>query len=325
MFAAVQVFNFFVFIIGYFFSDISIIDISWGLMPLVPLTMLLVERIAVVGAESLTVMSLIVYGLVFIWGTRLAWHIGVRHNGLDARYKELLKLDARCPQPCHGFMTWFRNFFFQGAASSCMITPAIYIWVYSDPKDTVGVLEIIGITVWVTGILFEVIGDHQLTKFIANPNKVPGSCIDTGVWRITRHPNYFGDCMLWYGIYFMACGGSTGPAGGYWTFYSPLLMTFFLRILTGTLINEAGQKRKPAYRIYMLETNCFVPWFYKKIEGQEREELMAKYKIECEEYKKNIKGSILWGLYKREWKKFLYKGGPPDSDDDEPAAASKNN
>jgi steroid 5-alpha reductase family enzyme len=221
-------------------------------------------------------------------------------------------------------VTWFRNFLFQGAASTVMITPCIKIFVYSDPKDTIGILEIIGITIWVIGILFEVVGDIQLTKFISNPNKVPGVVIDTGLWRITRHPNYFGDCLLWWGLYLMACGGSTGPAGGYWTFYSPLMMTFFLRILTGVLINEANQKRKPAYRIYMDETNCFVPWFYKKIEGEQREQLMAKYKIECEEFVKANRGSILWGLYKREWKKYLYKGGPPDDVDDDPSLPPEN-
>lgn len=128
-------------------------------MPLVPLTMLLVERIAVVGAESLTVISIIVYCLVFLWGSRLAYHIASRHNGCDPRYIELQKLDSQCPEPCKGFMTWFRNFFFQGAASTLLITPAIKIFVYSDPKDVIGVLEIVGIVIWMTGIVFEVVGD----------------------------------------------------------------------------------------------------------------------------------------------------------------------
>jgi len=77
--------------------------------------------------------------------------------------------------------------------------------------------------------------------------------------------------MLWYAIYCMACGGSTGPARGYTTFYSPLLMHFMIRTFSGVLILEAKQKRKPAFRVYMLETNVLCPWFYKKIEGEERE------------------------------------------------------
>jgi len=93
MFGATQLFNVFVFFVGYLCIDISIIDVTWGIMPLVPLTMLLVERIAVVGAESVTVMSIIVYCLVFFWGSRLAWHIASRHKGCDARYIELMKFD----------------------------------------------------------------------------------------------------------------------------------------------------------------------------------------------------------------------------------------
>ena len=84
--------------------------------------------------------------------------------------------------------------------------------------------------------------------------------------------------MLWYGIYLMACGGSTGPAGGYWTIYSPLTMHFMLRCFSGVLILEAKQKKKPAFRVYMLETNVFTPWCYKKIEGAERERLLEKFK-----------------------------------------------
>lgn len=114
----------------------------------------------------------------------------------------------------------------------------------------------------------------------------------------------------------MACGGSTGPAGGYYTFYSPLLMHWMLRCFSGVLILEAKQKRKPAFRVYMMETNIFVPWCYKKIDGKEREDLIEKFRIEIAEEQKSQRGSILFGLYKKEWKQFLFKGGPKD--DEEP-------
>lgn len=138
--------------------------------------------------------------------------------------------------------------------------------------------------------------------------------IDTGLWRYTRHPNYFGESLLWYGYYLINCGGSVGPAGGYYTFYSPLLMHYMLRFGTGALILEAKQRRKPAFRVYMLETNQFVPWCYKKIEGKEREDLMAKFKIEIAEEAKANKGDIMWGIWKNQWRKYLYKGGLTDED-----------
>ena len=100
--------------------------------------------------------------------------------------------------------------------------------------------EITGIAMWVVGLLIETVGDMQLSRFLKNPDRIPGSVIDTGLWRYTRHPNYFGETMVWYGIYLFACGGSTGQAGGYWTFYSPLLMHFLLRCFTGVLILEAS-------------------------------------------------------------------------------------
>jgi len=165
-------------------------------------------------------------------------------------------------------MTWLRNFFFQATASSVLIIPIIKIFAYSDPTDTIGIFEIVGLTIWAIGFFIEILGDYQLNKFIESPNKVPGTVIDSGLWRYTRHPNYFGESLLWYGIYLIACGGSIGPNGGYWTFYSPLMMHFMLRFVTGVTVQEANQRRKPAFRIYQLETNAFVPWFYKKIEGE---------------------------------------------------------
>ena len=112
LFAATQVFNTVFFLVGYYCIHISIIDVSWGLMPLVPLTMLLVERIAIVGPESVSPISIITYVLVAIWGLRLAYHIASRYGGPDARYVELMKFDAGCPEPLKAISIWIKIFVF---------------------------------------------------------------------------------------------------------------------------------------------------------------------------------------------------------------------
>lgn len=238
--AAINAWNLVWFFVGYFCLHISIIDISWGLMPIVTVLMCLVDLIAYKGADEVTFSQITCLVLITIWGLRLAWHIGSRYHGPDARYVELEKMDAGFPEPIRGFKIWFSIFFGQATANVIMTDSAIKVFQYSKPSDKIGAFEIAGITVWVIGMLFEVLGDYQLTKFINSPNKVPGKVIDTGLWRITRHPNYFGEALLWYGIYLIACGGSTGPAGGYFTFYSAVMMHWALRYFTGVLFNEAN-------------------------------------------------------------------------------------
>lgn len=128
-------------------------------MPLIPLTMLLVERIVICGAASVTAISIVAYVLIAIWGIRLAQHIIRRYHGADARYIELEKFDAKCPEPFKGFLIWFKIFVFQACCSICMADTAVKIFYYSKPEDTFGVFEIVGIVVWVIGFTFEVIGD----------------------------------------------------------------------------------------------------------------------------------------------------------------------
>lgn len=148
---------------------------------------------------------------------------------------------------------------------------------------------------------FEIIGDKQLQNFRDDPNKIPGKVIETGLWRITRHPNYFGECFLWWGIWLIACGGSVGPKGGYWCFFAPLYITCLIRFFSGVVILESSQKRKPAFRVYMEETNVFIPWFYKSIQGEEREKLLAQAKIDIAEDAIKMEGYMMNGLYKKSW------------------------
>jgi steroid 5-alpha reductase family enzyme len=95
----------------------------------------------------------------------------------------------------------------------------------------------------------EVISDAQLQRFRDDPERDPKAVLDTGLYRISRHPNYFGECLLWWGIYFIACGQTNSQ--GYWTFYSALFITFLIRFVSGVKMLEVKQKKKAGFRVYM--------------------------------------------------------------------------
>ena len=112
----------------------------------------------------------------------------------------------------------------------------------------------IGVALWAFGFAFETIGDWQLARFKGDPAN-RGRVMDTGLWRYTRHPNYFGEAMLWWGFYVVAAA-----AGGWWTIFSPLLMTFLLLKVSGVrLLEKDIGERRPAYRDYIARTNAFFP------------------------------------------------------------------
>jgi steroid 5-alpha reductase family enzyme len=105
------------------------------------------------------------------------------------------------------------------------------------------------------GLVFEALGDFQLARFKADPANA-GRVMDRGLWRYTRHPNYFGDCVVWWGLWLVACGAP----GGFYTFASPLLMTYLLLRVSGVALLERGLvKRKPGYADYIARTSAFVP------------------------------------------------------------------
>ena len=121
-------------------------------------------------------------------------------------------------------------------------------------RQALTILDILGIAVWALGFFFEAVGDYQLTAFKANPaNK--GKVLNIGLWRFTRHPNYFGDATQWWGFYLIALA-----AGGWWTIFSPLFMTYLLLKVSGVAMLETTLKeRKPEYAEYIRKTSAFIP------------------------------------------------------------------
>jgi steroid 5-alpha reductase family enzyme len=139
----------------------------------------------------------------------------------------------------------------------------VLMWVVSLPvqlgqvSDTpdVGVIAAIGVVVWMVGLFFETVGDFQLSRFKRDPSN-EGKVLDTGLWRYTRHPNYFGDCCAWWGIAIVAAESATGA----WGIIGAVVMTVLLLRVSGVaLLEKSLSKRKPDYQAYVDRTSAFVP------------------------------------------------------------------
>ena len=170
--------------------------------------------------------------MVSIWAVRLAVHIGARHKGEDYRYKIIKKRWAKC-SPVGQFITSYLYIFgMQGLFSMVNNASAIYVMRYSQGGNTLSYVDLAGIMVWLIGFALEVVADAELQAHRNNPEK-QGTIITTGTWRYSRHPNYFGEAFLWWGIYILSIG-----AGGIYTFYSALFITLLIRYVSGVAMLE---------------------------------------------------------------------------------------
>ncbi|GLZ40252.1 DUF1295 domain-containing protein [Actinokineospora sp. NBRC 105648] len=186
--------------------------------------------------------------LPVVWGVRLAVHLHRRNRGKpeDRRYVKILA-DAKGSPLAH----MARVVFLPQGAIMWFVSLPVQVAQYS----TFGPIAYAGIAVWLTGFVFESVGDWQLSRFSADPaNK--GTVLDTGLWRYTRHPNYFGDACVWWGLYLVACSSWLGAA----TVLSPVLMTFMLAKGTGKPLTEKHlSSSRPGYADYVARTSGFFP------------------------------------------------------------------
>ena len=188
-----------------------------------------------------------------IWGARLAAYLLLRwrREGPDGRYVALLK---KAPGNVHLF-SLRKVFLLQGPLLWLVSLPVQLGQIQADPID-LGVLASIGVVVAAVGIFFEAVGDHQLTAFKSDPaNK--GKVMDSGLWRYTRHPNYFGDFCVWWGLYLIAA--ETGL--GVWSIVGPALLSWLLIKWSGApLLERRLQRSRPGYVEYLERTSSFFPW-----------------------------------------------------------------
>jgi len=219
----------------------DVADVAWGL------GFVLLSWLAFTlgnGSER----ALVANTLVTVWGLRLAIHISIRNKGKteDFRYAQWRK------EWKHFVLRSFLQvFFLQGLFLFVIVWPVVWINLIT-PGDWQW-WDVAGIVVWVIGFLFESVGDYQLTQFKKNPAH-KGQIITTGLWRYSRHPNYFGEVVQWWGLFLMACS-----VGGWMTIAGPLLITYLLRYVSGVPMLERKYAGHPAFEEYKRKTSVFIP------------------------------------------------------------------
>jgi steroid 5-alpha reductase family enzyme len=237
-------------VISLILKNSSIVDIFWGFGFVVSTWL-----IFVLTSEGFLFRKLILSLLVTTWGLRLSIHILKRNWGKeeDFRYQAWRKEAGKS----WWWRSYFQVFILQGFLMWVIAIPLIAAQIGTN-SNKVMIWDVLGIIVWVIGFFFEVVGDVQLARFKANPaNK--GKVMNQGVWRYTRHPNYFGDATQWWGYFLIAIS-----AGGWWTIFSPILMTLFLLRVSGVVLLEKTLESRPGYKEYIARTSAFIPWFPRK-------------------------------------------------------------
>ncbi|HNP65425.1 MAG TPA: DUF1295 domain-containing protein [Woeseiaceae bacterium] len=224
-------------------KDVSFVDSLWSLFFLIAAIVFAVE------AQPLSERAVLVLVLVAIWSLRLSIYITVRNWGQpeDYRYQSIRENN----QPGFGFKSLFIVFGLQGALAWAVALP---LFVSISSHSALTVLDYAAATLWLIGLIFEAGGDYQLSRFKADPaNK--GKVLDSGLWRYTRHPNYFGDFCIWWAFYLFAIS-----AGGWWSIVSPVLMSLLLLKVSGVAMLESTiSERRPEYADYIRRTNAFFP------------------------------------------------------------------
>ncbi len=232
-------------------KDVSFIDSFWafGMVIMAGLTF-------VQAANGYQPRKALILTLTAIWGVRLALHLFTRwrQEGVDPRYARIIGGLIEKKGWSFAKASLLQVFLLQAPLLFIVCLPAQLGQMSAEPSQ-LGLLTWLGAACAALGIGFENIGDLQLRRFRADPSK-KGKVLDTGLWRYTRHPNYFGDCLTWWGIYLIAAESFIGL----WSLPGPVLLTFLLVKWSGVPMLEHSLKmRRPGYEDYIRRTSPFVP------------------------------------------------------------------
>jgi steroid 5-alpha reductase family enzyme len=224
-------------------KDVSFVDSLWSLF------FLIAALIFALDAQPISVRGKLVLALVVLWSLRLSFHITVRSWGQpeDYRYQSIRANN----EPGFAFKSLYVVFGLQGVLAwmvALPLLPAI------TSRAALHWLDLIAALMWLVGFVFEAGGDYQLVRFKAHQDS-KGRVLDTGLWRYTRHPNYFGDFCIWWAFFLFALA-----SGGWWSIASPLLMSLLLLKVSGVaMLEKTITERRPEYAEYIRRTNAFFP------------------------------------------------------------------
>jgi steroid 5-alpha reductase family enzyme len=232
-------------------KNVTIADSLWGL------GFVLIAWLTFFRTDGFLTRKALITSLVTLWGLRLFIHLSIRNlgKGEDPRYGEWRKK--------HGNSFWivslFKVFLVQALFQWCIALGVQYGQISITPAD-ITIFDIAGLIFWSAGFVIESLADLQLKQFLSDPaNK--GRIMNRNLWKYSRHPNYFGESLMWWGIFIIVLS----TPWGIWTIVSPLLITYTLLKLTGvTLMEETQFSGNMEYQKYIGQTSSFIPWFPKK-------------------------------------------------------------
>jgi steroid 5-alpha reductase family enzyme len=232
-------------------TNVSIVDVFWGL------GFVIINTFYALQSEPLATRQLLLLLLVSVWGLRLSVYLAWRNygRGEDFRYQEFRRTYGVTR---YWWISYFQVFLLQGALLLLISLPLLATHTNTQ-NNTLHWLDYLAIVVWLIGFIFEAGGDYQLWRFKQN-SALKGQVLQTGFWKYTRHPNYFGDAMVWcaYALFCLA-------SGSYWPIVGTVIMVVLLLKVSGVALLEKTLKAtKPEYKSYIERTNAFLPWFPKQ-------------------------------------------------------------
>ena len=222
----------------------DVADVAWGL------GFVLMAWTSLFLSNDFGLRSVLINILVSVWGLRLAWHIHTRNKGKTEDYR------SEAWRKEWGSFFYIRSYFqvylLQGLLLFLIVSPVLVI--NKSYNSSVGFLDLVGVLVWLFGFYFEVVGDAQLARFIKNPEN-KGKLMQSGLWAYTRHPNYFGEVTLWWGVWLVALS----VPNGIYAIIGPLTITFLILKVSGIPLLEKKMEENPDFQEYKSRVSMFIP------------------------------------------------------------------
>lgn len=237
-------------LVSIFLKNVSIVDLFWGL------GFVITSVWYFLNTDGYEPRKFITQILVTIWGLRLSVYLSWRNigKGEDFRYREFRR---KYGEKRYWWFSFFQTFLLQGFLMWIISLPLLGAQ-YKSGNESLSILDYLGIALWLTGLVFETGGDLQLARFRSNPSN-KGKVLNTGFWKYTRHPNYFGDSAVWWGFGLICLA-----AGSYIPVIGSVIMTLLIIKVSGvSLLEKSLVEKKPQYREYIERTSAFIPWFPK--------------------------------------------------------------